>query len=206
MNNKIILQKFKIFFLFGVLFIVQIAYGIVLNNRLNDSIDLKSLNAKLFNDLSWSLALFIIVFIPILEETIFRLWLNGKRLNIKISLVVCLSYLLYILFAKCLESNVFLIIGLLSIASFLLIKLKYTVSIGCSIISISIFGFMHIGNFLSISNIPLPYIILILTPFWFFGSIVSFLRLKFGFVYSVSFHVLNNLLICGAVVYFKFSI
>ncbi len=60
--------------------------------------------------------------------------------------------------------------------------------------SILFFGFMHIFNFdLSIKNLLLlPFLTL---PQLVAGTVLSFIRLRFGFVFAIGYHISHNLLV-----------
>ncbi|MCW8310728.1 CPBP family intramembrane metalloprotease [Sphingobacterium sp. InxBP1] len=164
---------------------------------------LKSVRA-LTNNNSFLIVLLAAFFVPIVEETMFRLWLSLDARHIAISFSAILTYFLLgikDLFKVNLMTLAiilsFIMIGLViyrflkgkDIEGYLtrFISIKFLGSI-----SAIAFGLIHITNFAPINtNIWFIYPIYVL-PQIVLGYLTVYLRLKHGFIYAVGLHVLVN--------------
>jgi hypothetical protein len=164
---------------------------------------LKSIRA-LTNNNSFYIIFLAAFFIPIVEETMFRLWLSLDSRHIAISFSVILTYLLFG-FKDLFNVN---LMTLAIFSSFLLICLLIyqalkgrnieqfltgvvSIKVLGSISAIS-FGLVHIANFAPINtSIWFLYPIYVL-PQIVLGYLIVFLRLKHGFSYGLGLHILVN--------------
>jgi hypothetical protein len=151
----------------------------------------------------WQTLLFIGFHMPILEEISFRLWLSFKKYHI----LTGFFFLLYIIsglldtycesifrvpFIAVLTSIFWLFIK--DISSESMVRFSSKNLNYAKLLSIALFGFMHIANF-----IPLDVKILFVYPFLIIPQLIAGyylkkIRLELGFMWSVSIHILNNLL------------
>jgi len=143
---------------------------------------------------------------PIIEETVFRLPLSFKKLHIAFSLafaVLLFSGLLHI--SKEISHSLgiwptFAIRAGLSGTVFLIalkllpngIKLKDSLKLAIIVLSICIFGLMHIGNY-----VPIQWAIIWVYPIYvlpqlLIGWSLTFTRFKYGFVWGIALHCLVN--------------
>ncbi|MDM1294445.1 CPBP family intramembrane metalloprotease [Sphingobacterium sp. N143] len=159
----------------------------------------------LTNNNSFYMILLVAFVVPIVEETMFRLWLSLEARHIAISFSAILTYLLFG-FKDLFKLNVMSLVILLS---FIVINLliywvlkgrdiaQYlnrfiTIKLLGSISAIS-FGLVHIANFAPLNtSIWFLYPIYVL-PQMLLGYLTVQLRLKYGFIYAVGLHVLTNL-------------
>ncbi len=204
----------------GYLYLLFIGIGLVLTAIIN-SVDaflvvdyykapsllnhdiLKSIRV-LTNNNNFYIIFLVAFFVPVVEETMFRLWLSLDPRHIAISSAVILTYLLFGL-KDLFHMN---LKALAIVLSFIIISLviygmlkdknikKYLerfISIRfLSAISAVSFGLVHITNFAPINtNIWFLYPIYVL-PQIVLGYLIVFLRLKHGFIYGLGLHVLVN--------------
>lgn len=151
----------------------------------------------------------LVILVPLIEELIFRLPLIFRPVFLGLS-TGTFSYMLlpkifdgiellktdysnYIAFSlACIVGYIAYVISSkkeTSVRSFY--KRNYNLIVWLSILS---FGFLHILNFdLSTKNLLLlPFFTL---PQLVAGTVLSFIRLRFGFVYAICYHALQNLLV-----------
>lgn len=143
-----------------------------------------------------------VLFAPLIEEGMFRLFLKPKLNNLIGFLLLMFPSTLYLLFKE--NYIIFTIISSIELA-FLIAILKNTYLIKlqkCIIkyfrfffyLSILSFGFAHITNF-TFPEINFWVIIctpLLVSPQIFMGSILGFIRMKYGFKHSVLLHTTIN--------------
>lgn len=159
---------------------------------------------ELTNNNSFYIILLAAFFVPIVEETMFRLWLSLEARHIAISSSAILTYLLFglkNLFNLNLKALVIILsFTIISLLIYLVLRdrnikqyLNRYISIKFlgSISAIS-FGLVHITNFAPLNmSIWFLYPIYVL-PQIVLGYLTVFLRLKHGFIYAVGLHVLVN--------------
>jgi membrane protease YdiL (CAAX protease family) len=141
---------------------------------------------------------------PILEESVFRLPLKFKSLNLWISFSLLAAIFLKISY----KINLFLFISLaiivLSLITFFILDRKRVFkrleNFWCKkfwfvfYFSSIFFGFLHFTNYqFDYRNLPLIFIIVL--PQTISGIFNGYLRVKFGFIWSVFLHFLNNSLL-----------
>lgn len=147
-------------------------------------------------------AFLIVAFVaPILEESIFRLPLIFNKRNISICLLAIAVMLCYknidnILYLSIILSSVCIALCLLFFAVkevyIRVIREKYTIYI--IYISIICFTLIHITNYNIASIVYLPIYCILLLPIFSLAVFTSYVRLNLGFVYSILFHIINNII------------
>lgn len=156
----------------------------------------------------------VVVFVPLLEETIFRLWQSYNRWHIAIPLFAIAYEILVQLIpnpdpesASSFFHSGYLylapvkLIGSAIIASaiFLVPQQKFTdfgkrYGTTCAWISAFAFALMHATNF-ACPWYGYPFAILCCGPQFVFGTTATYYRRNLGFFYGVGLHVINNALI-----------
>lgn len=175
-----------------LIFAIPITFPLILLN----AFDLIPEHISQTQDTSLKLLLAITIVAPVIEELIFRLALIPKYSYISFSLslvIIAISksiweinygYELYLLAlpAFCLAHYIFKGKSFNTTKHFRLIVH----------VSVVLFAFMHINNFIDV-EFWVYFIIPILTaPQILMGYILSFTRLKYGFIYGVLLHMLIN--------------
>jgi hypothetical protein len=188
--------------LFAALIVSLLVLNIV---DLEPTENLKSVN---FNN-NLIVQIFIgLIISPFIEEIIYRLFLKFSPINLAISATSLLYYLISLIAGidgYCLSFNsVFLFIFCCGIfvASLLFFKRKaniisyyYNSKFRFILyVSIVLFAYGHISNY-HLSAIVLVLSPILLMPQIISGILYSFIRLKLGFWFSVSMHILSNLCI-----------
>jgi hypothetical protein len=155
--------------------------------------------------------LLISVLVPLLEESIFRLWLSFKRIHVFISLFI----VFYILIGICIpsEKQIFLH-GLAKVSYFTGYSYKLPLSILLSssvflvsqknldrikeeyghdlvVLSVIVFSALHITN-MNFVWILLPAALLCCLPQLISGLVMTYYRINLGFFYGLIFHALWN--------------
>lgn len=153
------------------------------------------------------LFLFPVIIAPVREEILFRLWLKYSRINLSFFLgmltsVLILLILSEILFDNWIPNTLAILSGVtVFICSFVFLK-KYDPFFDYFfkrhlrlfvIFSVISFGYLHLLNF-KITWEILFFSPLLLLPYFMAGFIFSYIRLYFGFIYSVMAHIVMNLL------------
>ncbi|MEO4005442.1 CPBP family glutamic-type intramembrane protease [Flavobacterium sp. CAU 1735] len=162
------------------------------------------------------LFLFPIIIAPLREEILFRLYLKYSRFNLScflgiLTLVLTLLVSSEVIFENWLPNTLaFLSGGMVFICSFIFLKkydhlfdyfFKRHVRLFV-IFSVITFGYLHLPNF-KITREILFLSPLILLPYFMAGFIFSYIRLHFGFIYSVMTHMMINLLGTSILVLFQ---
>ncbi|AZA81982.1 hypothetical protein C1637_24570 [Chryseobacterium lactis] len=144
--------------------------------------------------------------VPLLEELAFRLPLYFSKINLSISTTIISFFIVNRFFhledQYDLKNDFFfrvLIAYLLGFLMWLIVKNYgkffedfYHKRLGIIVYSYSLFfAFMHIANYEVSSNYLLTSLFIII-PHFISGLILSFVRLNYGFFYSLFLHILNN--------------
>jgi len=160
------------------------------------------------------LGIFLISFLgPLVEETIFRLWLSFKRVHIFMSTLVIIYYILskFLRDENCDSMYGLISMNLLHFAKFKIaaatlfsswiffvsesklkiVKLKYGNMF--SIVSILFFSLIHLSN-LECSWYCYPIALLLCSPQFILGLVTTYYRRNLGFLYGLVFHCIINLL------------
>jgi hypothetical protein len=145
---------------------------------------------------------FVVIIIPIIEEILFRLFLNFKKKEICLSVFLMLLLVLGIRFT----SEAFFLLStwvkvgislsvVVVLYFFVIDNIKFSIRLqrSLTIVSIIAFGLMHIDNLEKIY-----YSLLLIYPFFvlpqmLIGYFVTNLRLKQGFVWGILLHCMTNL-------------
>lgn len=146
--------------------------------------------------------------VPIIEEIAFRLPLIFSSLNLSLSTCILSFYTI---------NKFFPVESQYDTGNYFFLRVLIAVIIGCIVWFVSkkyadalksfykknpfliiytyslVFAMMHIGNYVIDSNFLLTYVWVIL-PVFISALLYSFARLKYGFFYSLSLHVINNLI------------
>lgn len=143
-----------------------------------------------------------VIFAPLIEEGMFRLLLRPKLNNLVVFLLLMFPSTLYLLFKG--NYITFTIISSIELAILItILRNTYLLKLQKCIIkyfrfffyfSIFSFGFVHITNF-TFPEINFWVFIctpLLVSPQIFMGSILGFIRMKYGFWYSVLLHATIN--------------
>ncbi len=139
--------------------------------------------------------LFIIVFfgfvLPIFEEFVFRFWVREKISKVILPLILLILYIIYLNYHWVFNIT-FIIVFIVHV---IFISKKRDKTLVISILNGGVFAIFHIVNYpvneLVSGFIYLPILFL---PQFVLGVIVCFIR-KFGFRYSVFYHILHNSLL-----------
>ncbi len=203
-NNKVI--SFIVLFFFAFILISLIRIGIGKFIYLPTKIMQNHLPV-------YKMVLLVIIIGPLIEESILRLSLLYDKLNISISL----GFALHIAITKLLNFKMFTsiegLVILLLFPTIIYLFLSYKKNINdfftkvfdenlrlIYFVTSIIFGLIHIFNFeITDFQVLLASVILVL-PQLLSGFILGYVRIFFGFAWSVLFHSLHNLLI-GFVIY-----
>jgi len=133
---------------------------------------------------------------PLLEETVFRLWLKPGKYNHYISLACCLGTLLYMWIRYGLD-NIFTWYYYIVLIAVILIN-KFTSGKDNNhfrlwmYISAILFGFVHLNNYADVLSIDIWKYPLLVFPQLCLGLAAAYIRLRYGFKYSVLLHSVNN--------------
>lgn len=139
-----------------------------------------------------------ILFAPLVEETFFRLIYVFNRRNIIILLVASISMAVYfILNENMLKMIVFLLIFISTIVFLVLFdhckNFFYKYFKQFFFIIAGSFALIHLDNFLGMDLYKLFAAFIIIIPQFVAGTILGYLRVKFGFIYAILFHATINL-------------
>ena len=138
---------------------------------------------------------------PFIEEILFRFMLRPKYNNL--ICFFCFSFVMMIISIVRSNNNYLLFFATLSLLSFFLILnkryvrnaqrvlIKYFVYI--FYLSCLIFGLYHITNYYPITFKLLLIVPVIFLPQIITGTVLGFIRLKFGIIYSMLFHAIINI-------------
>ncbi len=200
--GRIIIKLLLLFFVVFIVFILRVLFIVAdeffILAPLKKSIAQPDLKILL---LSCSL-------VPIMEEIAFRLPLIFSSINLSLSICILSFYII---------NKFFPVENQYDTGNYFFLRVLIAVIIGCIIWFGSkryadalksfykrnpfliiytyslVFAMMHIGNYIIDSNFLLTYIWVML-PVFISSLLYSFARLKYGFFYSLSLHIINNLI------------
>ncbi|GET22751.1 CPBP family glutamic-type intramembrane protease [Prolixibacter denitrificans] len=149
----------------------------------------------------WGLFAFFVIIAPIVEETLFRLWLRPQKKNFiffsGISAVVSINELVE---ARYLNAGILMVLTCISLLFIYQVRYRKLLQrwilrhFGLLFyISFISFGLLHINN---IRPLPAPVLLLaplITLPQIFTGGALGYIRMKYGIVYSMLLHSIFNL-------------
>jgi len=198
-------QKYRVFFKFFLINLLIVVLISIITGflRIRFNINFKETNVQI--PMIWVLNLTII---PMTEEIAYRLPLNYKKGNLMLSFVA-ISYFISSMFfsdggAVDMLSNLYIRLSIMLFAGFFLYLLfqrknfEHKISMFWSKHpKIIFYGYLALFTLGHLDNYVLDLAVLILFPILllpqFIGGVfLSFIRSKFGFCYSVLFHVLVN--------------
>lgn len=185
---------FKLFFLFfGLSLILQLVIIVFFNLPELPIVEIGKVSVL-------SNILLTVIFVPIVEEIVFRLWMKDKKYNLFISLFAIISLLIISLNRNMNEMDVFADFGLLILLFIIFtckvipgFQLKYFKYIFYS--SCVLFGLLHICNYIDFQTIEWYIFPIVTIQEILAGFFLGFIRMKYGFIYGVLFHSSVNLLI-----------
>lgn len=139
-----------------------------------------------------------ILLAPVVEEIFFRLILVFNRRNILILSFATIAMAIYFVIN---ENNIklifFSILFILTILVFILFDrckiFFYKHFKSLFFIIAGSFALVHLGNYLGISLYRLLPALFIIIPQLVAGTILGYLRVKYGFIYAIGFHATINL-------------
>ncbi len=196
-NEKVLWSSF--FKLFIIVFLLSLPLNAV-SNIISGFLHLQGISHDLkgMNQLKlWELVLLA----PVLEETLFRFLLKPTHKNI-IYYFIILSFPLVINLIKGKYHHALIIVFLALIPLMLLLKRSYLKKVQKYFLkhfalffylSCLAFGLLHVTNFHPFSYMLLLLAPLLVLPQLFLGTVLGFVRMKYGIVYSILFHILMNL-------------
>ena len=143
--------------------------------------------------------LYFVIIAPIIEEILFRLPLRFSKRNYYILFVTLLAYLAFLVIKT---KIVFFVLFLLYFLLLIFIRsypkkdihtlyhryFKYIYWL-----SILGFGFLHLNNHPTVWYNMILFAPILCFPQILLGSIAGYLRMRYGFIYGVMFHIANNL-------------
>lgn len=143
--------------------------------------------------------LYAVIFGPIAEEILFRLPLRFSKLNYNLLLVTISVYL--IVFLTKTKIILFVLFSFYLLFAFIIryfykkdvskLYSKYFKYIYW--LSILSFGFIHLNNHIIVWYYMILFAPVLCFPQIVLGSITGYVRMRYGFIYSVIIHMLNNL-------------
>lgn len=175
-------------------FILVIPIGVLLLTLSN----ILEFSMKTFNVSYYQRVFYGLVLGPFVEEIYFRLiYVFNKR---NLSIVFCTSLILTIFFivkAEPIKAYVFIAISLiycLLLLSFArisrIISTYFKIFFYCLAM---VFAFLHLSNFSGVNSLEYLLAIFIIIPQFILGIILGYLRLNYGFIYAVGFHMMVNI-------------
>jgi membrane protease YdiL (CAAX protease family) len=202
---------------YGILFLMMIAIGPILmlaDKLVTDVLHHKSLteqNRQMFRQMYkrfgfFTSAFFICIIGPVFEELIFRLLLSFKKQHVAISVLVALFYFGGTIYHP---HQLILKIGLeILIATVVIILCQIYIPDGAFnlspqrkrlfiILSIILFGLMHVFNYRPIDLKIIWIYPVFVIPQLLMGWAISYTRLKNGFVWGIALHCIINMVSTG---------
>ncbi len=191
----ITLFLFKVLLFIVILFLFVLLFG---ENELPKSL-------HLINQIGTAGTIYYIIFTPIIEECSFRLWLKPNKTTVSIAFSTSTFLLLRIITNRMeLDLNLLSIL-MISIILFVLIYLyayntirklfnSYRPSTRTLVYSsISLFALYHLNAY-EIDDLFSASSLLVIIMFGLSASILSFLRMQYGFYACIAIHIANNVL------------
>jgi len=202
-QHKIILFGKVGFFFIGVGLVLSVILTwpvAILIDRLGVEIINRAKPEYLVDFLGKSAALLIVgLIVPIVEECMFRLWLSFKKRDILFAIAVILGMIIYNFFdSSYLILSIIILFGALGL--YLVTRLKQEVFSKIKdlygkyilLFSIVLFAGVHITNFDNLEINLLPIYLLLLMPLFLMSFVITFIRVRIGFIFAVLFHILVN--------------
>ena len=165
-------------------------------------VQLEGLSRTKFDAPFWSLFVMVVLMAPLFEETLFRMLLRPIRQNLSVFSIVITGIAVYRLIKGDMVLGIPLAVlgmGILPFFSSPLLRKKLQRLIlryfpWFFYASVMAFGFIHVTNFH-----PMNLQVLLLAPFitlpqLIMGTLLGFVRMKYGILYSMVFHSTINLI------------
>lgn len=142
----------------------------------------------------------VVVIAPVLEEILFRLVLRLNKFNLTIFFIWLFIFVLYKRFI--IDSNCLLVLSLMSFVFLILKKNKHKLNITqfefkffplpvIIYLSCFLFGIMHLSNFGNTEILNITIILYVISKAL-AGFAFALLRLKFGIISSIIYHIFLN--------------
>ncbi|TDB58086.1 CPBP family glutamic-type intramembrane protease [Arundinibacter roseus] len=160
-------------------------------------------NRASLNDFSNNNFIVAIILAPIIEELVFRGFLNFKKINFYISIFLLIGmvpmfmnfkvniYITSIIYITCIFCGILIskIENKNIESSILKMKTNYRATV---YVSVMIFGFTHITNYENITLNQILFSPITLFPQLLAGFLYSYLRVNYGLIFSITLHSLDN--------------
>tara|TARA_R110000868_G_scaffold411612_1_gene705897 strand:- start:297 stop:983 length:687 start_codon:yes stop_codon:yes gene_type:complete len=191
----------KEFIVYDLVITILWAFLTAICTLLLDDFDSVFKSKKTIDDNTIYSFLVISIISPILEELAFRFSLRISRLTISVSLAVQLIFYLHLF--KFIHVNFNYRIILMIIAA---IVFYFTISKRLSVyfkqkinfyiyFNLLVFTLLHVLNFSYFEVHQYLYIPILVSLQFFFGLYLTYVRLKYNFLYVIGFHIFHNSLI-----------
>jgi len=149
--------------------------------------------------------------VPVIEEVISRIWLiySEKKMSIAIGTVASIVVYKLCYYTGIANGSVSLIVGVFSISfgvvtGFVLFSILKKLKVNLaeifrnnvrslSLISGIVFGYLHLVNYKLNLNLLL-FSPIVLASYISGGLILSFIRVRYGILYSIAFHITHNII------------
>lgn len=148
----------------------------------------------------YQIILLLVIFVPLMEEVCFRLWLKNGLFYTTFSILGSLFLLAAAISGSSTTSIVYVLAIVLSVVLLLTIFLsrhKPRVFIKhyhyFYYISVLAFGLMHLGNYTDINLVSPWYLPLLAFPYIMAGFMLGYTRITYGFRYGLLIHMSINL-------------
>ena len=183
-------------FLFFISFLAALLFGII-SNIICTQFQIKRIESG--NLTLLKTILLGIILAPISEEILFRSLLRFKKINLVLFIAVITTFIAIAAYDSKLKSVVVLSIILLAFLSLLLIfhgnKIESFISSNFKYFFYATaltFGLLHIFNYTGNIYLILAFSLIIVGPQIVAGFILGFIRMNYGLVYSILFHMAIN--------------
>jgi hypothetical protein len=184
----------------GILFLFDAVVGISLGYTLDGLSDYYPLDHLLEDEEPVKLLLLGVLLAPPLEEITFRLWLRVSR-----SALFALAFLIFFIGVLLLPTSQLGAVLLISVCVCLLVltlmgyqpDIERTVARHFGLFfytSSGLFAAVHLMNFVSLAEIPLLLTPLLVLPQFVGGTILGYIRMRYGLKYAILNHAAFNAL------------
>lgn len=158
------------------------------------------LNSKVDNVLIPKEILYGFVLAPLIEEVFFRLIYVFRRRNLFIILCASLFFAIVFIFRDSYSKSILLFsvafILILTIIFFNFSKQYFYSHFKFFFYFIAfLFAIIHLNNFIGLTYTKLLFGLLLVTPQLIAGIVLGYIRLKYGFIYAVLYHMTINLVL-----------
>jgi membrane protease YdiL (CAAX protease family) len=140
-----------------------------------------------------------IILAPIYEEIIFRSLLKFKINNIILFIATFILFIVYFVFRSKIELVIIFSILLFTLLSLLIIYSRSKIELFLSskfkyffYATVLIFGLVHASNFTGNTYLILAFSLILGGPQIVLGFILGYIRMNYGLIYSILFHMFVN--------------